>query len=84
MLDKPLVIASALVAALFLSGASSAHAEAVQWNGMGWYVTADNPGGVWLVKGPFADEGNCKASVPADDDDAIYGCVYLSERPDLD
>lgn len=84
MLAKPFVVAAALAAMLFLSGASSAYAEAVQWNGAGWYVTADNFGEVWFVNGPFADEASCKANVPPDDDDAIYGCAYLSERPDLD
>jgi hypothetical protein len=84
MLAKPFPIAAALAATLFLSGTSSAHAEGLQWNGAGWYVTADNFGGVWLLNGPFADEASCRANVPADDDDAIYGCAYLRERPDLD
>jgi hypothetical protein len=37
-----------------------------------------------LVNGPFVDEATCKANLPADDDDSIYSCEYLSERPDSD
>ena len=84
MLARPFMITAALATTLVLSGASSAYAEAVQWSGAGWYGIDGNLYWEVLVNGPFVDEATCKANLPADDDDSIYSCEYLSERPDSD
>ena len=85
MSTKAFVVAAALSAALFLSGAWRASAaEDVHWNGAGWYGIADVIEWGWIVSGPFADEDSCKATLPADDDETKYYCEYLSERPDWD
>jgi opacity protein-like surface antigen len=84
MLAKPFLIAAALAAALALSGAPSAYAAAVQWNGAGWYGIDGNLYWEVLVNGPFVDEATCKANLPADDADSTYFCEYLSERSDRD
>ncbi len=84
MLAKPFVIAAALAATLVLSGAPNAYAETVQWNGAGWYGMDGNLYWEELVNGPFVNEATCKANLPADNDDSVYFCEYLSERPNRD
>jgi hypothetical protein len=74
-------IAASLLAALALAG--TAHAVPV-WTAPGWYQVADTIVGPFVWKGPFASEPDCRATLPPDEEDAVYTCEYLNERPSWD
>ena len=73
--------------ALVLIGAvasSGARAE-VSWGGPGWYVESTATGfDTELVSGPYAEQSDCDAALPADTDDYSYACSYEINDPSDD
>lgn len=72
-------LCTALVAASFMF-ATAAFAAPV-WTAPGWYQIADTIVGPFVWKGPFASEGECRQTLPPNDEDADFTCEYLNERP---
>jgi len=55
------------------------------WTGPGWYVEETATGfDATLVSGPYADEAQCKAALPADTDDYSYECIEEETDPTTD
>lgn len=71
------------LAAVSFAFATAAVAEPV-WTAPGWYQTADTIVGPFVWKGPFASESECRETLPPDEEDAVYTCEYLNERPSWD
>lgn len=63
---------------------SAAAVAASGWTTPGWYQVADTIVGPFVWQGPFTDESSCRATLPPNEEDADYTCVYLTERPDWD
>lgn len=66
------------VAVMFPAAAASA---AVHWNGPGWYQIANGDIDVYIVAGPFAEEFECRRTLPPEDDEAFYTCERHDEKP---
>lgn len=66
-----------IVAALALAVCAAAALAAPKWNGAGWYQIEDMAIDAWIYLGPYASEDACKATLPANDDEAEYYCQYL-------
>jgi hypothetical protein len=79
MTIRAVVVAAATALAL----AAAVEAEPV-WKGPGWYVVADTIVGPFVWTGPYASKEECEPQRPANEEDADYGCEYLSERPSWD
>lgn len=56
----------------------------VHWTAPGWYVVEDNPGGLFLYAGPHETATVCERDKPADEEEAIFECQRLDDRPDWD
>ena len=72
-----------VIAAAAFSLAAAASAEPY-WKGAGWYVIADTIVGPFVWSGPYASKEECEPKQPANEEDADYGCEYLSEQPAWD
>jgi hypothetical protein len=72
-----------LVAAL-LSAAPASSTGAQSWNGAGWYVVADTGVGRFILGNPMPDLTSCMAVRPPNDDDIVYICLDLKDRPSWD
>jgi len=73
--------------ALMLSVATASAAVCTYtncWKGAGWYQIDSSADGGGIYAGPFADEAECKASLPADHDDIEFDCEYLETQPSWD
>ena len=80
---------STLIAALFFAAAiaatrTAASAEAVHWNGAGWYGIEDVVEWGWIISRPYADKASCEAPLPAADDESEFYCEYLAAKPAWD
>ena len=71
-------------AAPFWAYAPAAWAQAYHYTTPGWYQIADTIVGPFVWAGPFSDQSSCQAVLPPNEEDADYGCEYLSERPNWD
>lgn len=78
-----MTIRVAFIAACAVALATAAQAEP-HWKGPAWYVVADTIVGPFVWQGPYASKEACDAARPANEEDADYGCEYLSERPSWD
>jgi hypothetical protein len=75
--------AAAIAIAVLLAATASAK-EDLHWSGAGWYGVGDDMFGQWIMTAPLPDEASCKAGQPADNEDAVYACEYLTEKPGWD
>ena len=58
---------------------------AAKWNGAGWYQVSDMVMvGNQIERGPYESKDLCLATLPENQKDIDYSCMYLSERPDWD
>jgi hypothetical protein len=64
--------------------AATAASAASKWTAAGWYQIGDDFVDAWILAGPFGDEASCNATLPPDDDDGDYYCVYLDSKPTWD
>lgn len=64
--------------------AAPAVAAVVNWSSPGWYQIEDVDIDGWIYAGPFSTEADCKSTLPANDDEAIYYCEYLATKPAWD
>jgi len=72
-----------LACAFVLAGVLMSPAQAEgSWTAPGWYVEETSMGfDETLVSGPYADEAQCKAALPANTDDYDYDCNYEGTDP---
>lgn len=63
---------------------ASAVSAAPVWTAPGWYQVADTIVGPFVWKGPFASKEECEATLHENEEDADYGCEYLSTQPSWD
>jgi hypothetical protein len=73
-----------LSALIFAALVAPAAAATVNWTSPGWYQIEDVDIDGWIYAGPFSTEADCKSSLPADDDEAMYYCEYLATKPAWD
>jgi hypothetical protein len=75
----------AIFCALIVAMAAAPLAAAtVHWTSPGWYQIEDVDIDGWIYAGPFSTEADCKSSLPAADDEAVYYCEYVATQPAWD